>query len=655
MHHHTYVRAHRLALIGLLWPAWARAADEELLFAEIPKVYAASRREEPISHAPAAVTIITRDDIVKYGYRTVGQALAGVAGFYLTDDRGYTVTTGVRGLGVPGASNLRVLFLLNGLPVVDKYWTAFNSEITPDMLDAIDRIEVVKGPGSTLYGSNALIAIINIITRKGADVNGATVSAEVGANPSGRGVFTFGKLFPNGLDLFLSGHFNVDEGESTIDFGNAGKARHAEQSQLGSIFATARYQDFSVQAWYSDRQKEIPAGLFGSVAASDRNRAEDRWALVEVRWEHEFDENTSWMMRAYVQSFADRSQLLYQGPGYSSLAIDGNIDRWVGYETQFNFRPIERDQLTLGALFEHHWMSLQGHNRNTPTGPNFPVTGGSDRLRYVAAYAQNEFQILPALSLTLGVRVDHFENDLDFDRTGISPRAAVVWNVTRRTTVKLLYGQAFRAPSEFEREFPAQDDIGPRHPNIGSEKISTYEFVLEQDFRQGLFGRLSVFHNDTENLIDVANPYPLIFDNVHDVHTTGLEMEFTKTFACGVRGFVNGTWQNSEFHGGPEINSPAWLGNAGIIWPILGDKLSVALRQNFVSARETRIPGHATEESYPTDLTISSTDWIQNWAFNLGIQNLLDQHYKVPGALDTTLETIPQKGRTILFRATYRF
>src|SRR5436190_21771252 len=136
--------------------AWA--ADEELLFAEIPTVYAASRREQPVAQAPASVTIISREDIHLYGYRTLAQALASVPGFYLTSDRGYTYV-GVRGLGIPGDLNVRVLFLLNGLSLNDKYYGAFVPELTPDMFDAIERIEVVKGPSSALYGSDALFAI----------------------------------------------------------------------------------------------------------------------------------------------------------------------------------------------------------------------------------------------------------------------------------------------------------------------------------------------------------------------------------------------------------------------------------------------------------------------------------------------------------------
>jgi len=223
---------------------FAGTNDEELLFAEIPTVYSASRHEQPIAQAPAAVTVITRTEIRQFGYRSLSQALASVPGFFITDDRGYTYV-GVRGLGIPTDYNIRLLFLLNGLPLNDKYYGTFIPELTPDMFDAIERIEVVKGPGSSLYGSDALFAVINIITRTGKEADGATVSAEGGYDWYGRGVFSYGKLFENGLDLFLSGYFQQGTGEQTIDFGSFGTAHNADDQRLGNAYLSARYQDIT--------------------------------------------------------------------------------------------------------------------------------------------------------------------------------------------------------------------------------------------------------------------------------------------------------------------------------------------------------------------------------------------------------------------------
>ena len=222
---------------------WRNLTLEQLVNVEV-KVFAASRHEETVSQAPASVTVITRDDIQKYGYRTLAQALASVPGL-LSHERPRLQFVGVRGLGLPSDYNVRLLFLLNGLPLNDKYFGQFVIELTPDMLDAVDRIEVVKGPSSALYGSDALFAIVNIITRSGKDVNGALVSAEGGSSPLGRGVFSYGQQFTNGLDLFLSGHYEASEGDRSLSFGSFGKAHDADDERLADVYLSAKYQDFS--------------------------------------------------------------------------------------------------------------------------------------------------------------------------------------------------------------------------------------------------------------------------------------------------------------------------------------------------------------------------------------------------------------------------
>jgi outer membrane receptor for ferrienterochelin and colicins len=618
---------------------------------DIP-VYAASRREQTVSEAPAAVTVITHDDIQKYGYRSLGQALASVPGFFISDDRGYKYV-GVRGVGLPSDYNSRVLFLLNGLPLNDKYYDGFYIELTPDLLDAVDRIEVVKGPASALYGSSALFGIVNIITRKGADVNGTMISGAADSNPSGRGVFTYGNQFPNGLDVMLSGHYEENKGQENIDFGQFGKAHDADGRHLADAFLSAQYQDWFVQLWYADRKKTIPTGQFGTIVGDDRTTTEDSWYLAEVRWQHELSDNKTLMLRAYYEDYPYRGTYAYADP-VQTLGTETTLDRWLGYEAQFNWQPIEKHRLTLGALYEYHWTDLKGHYVDDTGAVSFVYPGTQDDFSYYAFYAQDEFHFLPPLTLTVGGRYDAYPED---SQSRFTPRAALVWKATGQTTVKLLYGQAFRTPSQYESTYPAGSGTGVANPNIKPEQITTYELVAEQDFRHGLFGRLSVFHNEVTDLIaaQVQNLTQNIFENAFSVRTTGVEAELNKRFANGVRGFVNGTWQHSDFSAGPAINSPEWIANLGVITPIIGEKLSASLRENFVSDRPTRVAGLDAEDAFITTVTLRSENALPHWTFLLSVENLFDQHYGVPSSADGTVDVIPQAGRVIWFRATYKF
>ena len=642
-----------IAIVTLTIPSTlAAGADEELLFAEIPTVYAASRHEQPVAQAPAAVTIITREDIRKYGYRTLGQALASVPGFYVSDDRGYQYL-GVRGIGLPSDYNARVLFLLNGLPLNDKYYGGLTMALTPDLLDAIDRIEVVKGPSSALFGTDALFATVNIITRSGAAVKGAIVSAEVGSDPSGRGVFTYGNLLTNGVDLFLSGHYENGTGERSLSFGKFGSAHNADDQWLSDAFLSAKYQDFFLQLWYADRLKVIPTGQYGTIVGDDRTTTRDTRYLTELRWQHTLSDDKTLMMRAYYEDYPYHGVFVYDDP---MLARDAEQtdDRWLAYEAQFNWQPIQRHQLTLGSLFEYHWTQLSGHETDPAGNVTFVYPGANNDFSYWAVYLQDEFQVLPQLALVVGGRYDAYP---DFHVQRTTPRASLIWTATKQTTLKLLYGQAFRAPTEYERTYPAGSGSGTDNLSLKPEQITTYELVLDQDFHHGLNGQFSLFRNDAEKLIaaTVDNQSDTVFENLSSVRTWGVEAELTKKFANAVRGFVNGTWQQSRENASAPINSPEWIGNLGVVVPVVGDKLSVALRENYVSSRVTRVPGQQTQDELVTDLTISSENALPNWSFLLSLQNLFDERYSVPAGPDGTLDTIPQRGRTLYFRATYKF
>ena len=642
-----------IAIVTLTIPSTlAAGADEELLFAEIPTVYAASRHEQPVAQAPAAVTIITREDIRKYGYRTLGQALASVPGFYVSDDRGYQYL-GVRGIGLPSDYNARVLFLLNGLPLNDKYYGGLTMELTPDLLDAIDRIEVVKGPSSALFGTDALFATVNIITRSGAAVKGAIVSAEVGSDPSGRGVFTYGNLLTNGVDLFLSGHYENGTGERSLSFGKFGSAHNADDQWLSDAFLSAKYQDFFLQLWYADRLKVIPTGQYGTIVGDDRTTTRDTRYLTELRWQHTLSDDKTLMLRAYYEDYPYKGVYAYDDP-VLALDTEQTDDRWLAYEAQFNWQPIQRHQLTLGSLFEYHWTQLSGHETDPAGNVTFVYPGANNDFSYWAVYLQDEFQVLPQLALVVGGRYDAYP---DFHVQRTTPRASLIWTATKQTTLKLLYGQAFRAPTEYERTYPAGSGSGTDNLSLKPEQITTYELVLDQDFHHGLNGQFSLFRNDAEKLIaaTVDNQSDTVFENLSSVRTWGVEAELTKKFANAVRGFVNGTWQQSRENASAPINSPEWIGNLGVVVPVVGDKLSVALRENYVSSRVTRVPGQQTQDELVTDLTISSENALPNWSFLLSLQNLFDERYSVPAGPDGTLDTIPQRGRTLYFRATYKF
>ena len=143
---------------------------EGTLFEEIPSVYGAAKYDQKVNEAPAAVIIITADQIKKYGYRNFAQILDSVPGLFTSNDRNYGYL-GIRGFNRPGDYTSRVLLLIDNHRLNDAVYDqgGAGTEMPIDV-DLIDRVEIIKGPGSSLYGTNAFFGVVNVITKRGRDL-----------------------------------------------------------------------------------------------------------------------------------------------------------------------------------------------------------------------------------------------------------------------------------------------------------------------------------------------------------------------------------------------------------------------------------------------------------------------------------------------------
>jgi len=190
----------------------------QLLQVQYDTVYGASKHEQKLADAPAAVTLVAAEDIKEYGYRTLGDLLRGVRGFYVTSDSDYNYV-GVRGLNRPGDYGGRVLINIDGHrlnePVFDSSFSS--TEFLLDM-DLVERVEVIRGPGSSLYGNNAFFTVINVVTRRGRDIGGFETSTSAASRDSYTGRITYGNRFTNGVELLVSGTYLESAGRDHFYF-----------------------------------------------------------------------------------------------------------------------------------------------------------------------------------------------------------------------------------------------------------------------------------------------------------------------------------------------------------------------------------------------------------------------------------------------------
>src|ERR1700720_3132374 len=205
--------AHRpFALCAMLWVvASARAyASADLTALSLEQlldvtIVGASKYEQKQGEVAAAVSVITRQEIQSFGWRTLGEGLASLPGVYTTYDRQYSYL-GMRGFGLPGDLNTRVLVTINGNRVNDPTFDAgpTGADFPLDM-DVIERIEFIPGPGGAVYGQNAMLGVVNVITRNGAGIEGSELEASYKTPQSEHEErASFGRRLDNGVDVLLS-------------------------------------------------------------------------------------------------------------------------------------------------------------------------------------------------------------------------------------------------------------------------------------------------------------------------------------------------------------------------------------------------------------------------------------------------------------------
>ena len=270
-----------------------------------------------------------------------------------------------------------------------------------------------------------------------------------------------------------------------------------------------------------------------------------------------------------------------------------------------------------------------------------------------AFYGQDEFAIRTNLTLNAGVRYDYFST---FGGT-VNPRAGLIYSPFRRTTLKLLYGQAFRAPNAYERDY-----IAPGYktnPGLEPEAVRSYELACEQGLSEHWELQASVFYNQIQRLINqTVDPVDtnVVFANLDSVDTRGAGVELRGAWAHGLSTRASYTFTEAVSTGSGALlnNSPKHLAKLGISVPLYRENIYGGLEVQGMSRRTTG-GGNALPGFVVANFTLFSRELIKNLDVSARIDNLFDKRYRDPVAPDFTQDTIPQDGRTFRIKLTYRF
>ena len=312
------------------------ASMEDLMKVDIDSVYAASGYKQKITEAPASITIITSDDIRKYSYRTLADILSNVPGFYISYDRNYSYV-GIRGFGRPGDYNSRILLMVDGhLMNDDIYDQALIGTEFPIDVDLIDRVEVIRGPNSSLYVANAFLGVINVITKRARNARNLTASAELASYGTFKTRLTYSNRFREGLELLLSGSFYDSRGQERLYFPeynspatNNGIAQDCDGDQYRQVFANLAYRGFTLQGAYGWRQKTIPTGSFGTIFNDPGTNTIDAPGYVDFKYDHKFGSDWGYRARLYYDHYT------YNGTYIDDNSASGGPSRVVNKDLGF--------------------------------------------------------------------------------------------------------------------------------------------------------------------------------------------------------------------------------------------------------------------------------------------------------------------------------
>jgi outer membrane receptor protein involved in Fe transport len=523
------------------------------------KITTATKFSQRASEAPANVTVIRGDEIRSHGWRSLSQALVSVPGFEISTATDYSYLA-VRGFSQPGDYNSRILLLIDGIPANDGVFdqAMIGPEFPLDM-NLIDRIEVVPGPGSALYGGNAYLAVVNVITRQ-SDSIGRSVTVAAGSGALMAGQANAGGKDETGRHWLISASAERSDGQSRYFpqwqgvAGSDGWARGLDGENLNRLFLRYGEDDWSLSLLHGRRRKDAAGAMFGTDFSAAVPNVD---ATTQIGLHVRRPLNDVWAIegQAYTGDYRWQGRYRYSG----DWEIDSTRSDWLGANVQLTGNPWKTQTWVLGASARDDFRQDQ---------QNFGGLTANSR-RTLSLYVQDDIHFTEAVAVDIGGRYDRdSQNNSQF-----SPRGAVLIKLPAASVLKLMSGKAFRPANAFETDysFPGSQAAGGK---LKPERIITDEIALEQAI--GRHGRwsASMYRNRFMDLLGTTTDFTTGIQQVRTVggaRTEGLDLGGRYRFDGGIdlRGSLS--WQrcnDDDLSGAPLPNSPRRLGKLLAVVPI---------------------------------------------------------------------------------------
>jgi outer membrane receptor for ferrienterochelin and colicins len=657
----------------LLISAWAvssyaasQTEEDELALAYGDKSFVsiATGSRQPIARAPSVASVITSEDILAIGAADLDEVLETVPGLHVSRSPiGYNPIYTIRGIDTQ--YNPQVLMLVNGIPITGAFF-GNRSQIWGGMpLENIARIEVIRGPGSALYGADAFAGVINIITKTAPDIDGAQLGLRAGSFNSNNAWLQYGGTV-HGLDTvaYLSaGHTDglhetiKADALSGTPFSLAPGPLNLGGNTIDGRIDLSR-DKWRVRAGYQQRSNAgTGAGVASVLDPAGKNLGE-RFSTDLTYQDANFAPDLDVTAQASYLYITEQSNLTLFPPGTDfglgafPSGVIGNPYKWERHlraNVSAVYSGLLRHKLRFGVGTQNDDLYKTQESRNynlvnIPGVGNFPaplpggltqmtaadifLTPHSRRVNYV--YAQDEWNFTRDWYLTAGVRHDQYS---DFGGT-TNPRLALVWDTAYNLTSKLLYGRAFRPPS-FAELYNINNPVAQGNPNLKPETNQSVELAFAWQVTSSLQANMNLFRYQMKDILRfVQNPdASYTAQNAGQQHGQGMEVELVWDAAANLRLSGNYAMQHSidETTNQDPGNAPRNHVYARADWRFM-PRWTVDTQLNWVADRK-REPGDTRPpiaDYHTVDLTLRSNNESGDWGYSFKVLNLFGADAREP-------------------------
>jgi outer membrane receptor for ferrienterochelin and colicins len=635
------------------------------------QVSTASGYMQTTAEAPSTIQVITARQIAENGYEQLEDALRDIPGIDMIHINGYAPTL-IYFRGMYGAENLRALLMIDG--IAENNIIGSNDIAGPAYsLHNVERIEIIWGPASALYGANAFGGVINIITKKGKDINGLHAEKGFGSFNTSVEKISLG-LKKNHFGLTLSGSLYSTDGPKFTNRDPNYNSSYVDKAY--SFDGSISYSATRSETVFGFRAFETPMGwgtffnsptvflglpsqgygnkgvlgLLARNVRSEKSGLEDPYSRT-LYLQHEFkpNEKINFLARAAYREtgIGEKSYVYITIDGKKLIrGITASYSNRTSGEFLMNYSPGEKNKLSAGIQFYQDNVERGGRRSTVDTVKTYLIDGKDivtnlystflprvydirNNLGSYIQYALNT-NLLGKTNFTLGIRWDYN----DYYRNALSPRIAIVNQPNDRLTFKMQFGSAFRAPTNTEIY-----QSGPAF-KLKTEKIITYEANMIYSLPKKRIVQLNAFRNELSDVIILSNLVNLNQNkNPGEITINGLEARLNMALEANFSGFVNFTYQdaigknlitNFKRHV-PGIAKVK--GNAGIDLHV-EDAFIISLTENWVGKRgaPSTSPYGSVDGYFLTNGTISTKKLFNDRvSASITVRNLFNTKWLDPG------------------------